>query len=242
MTTNEKIQEDIQKLNVGSAYVDMYTIDATEIGGSTYHFTPMTSGGQRVVFNGVEYSPLPVETEGFDWEGTGQMPRPILRISNINLTFVAAVTSFYDLVGAKLTRRRTFAKYLDASAEADPNAQFPADIFYIERKTRQNRYLIEFELKALVDIENTLIPKGQCISICSHRYRVWDADTGDWDGEQTCPYLDTPSFDEEGVPTSRENDKCGKKLYDCLLRYPQTTDQLPFLGFPSIGTIGYPYR
>ena len=133
-STNAKIKADIQKLNVGSPFVELYSLDATKLGGETYYFTPMTSGGGLVTFNGVEYSPLPVETEGFEYDGTGKMPRPIIRVSNVNLTFVAVITTYNDLVGAKLTRRRTYAKYLDDGSEPDPNAQFPRDVFYIERK------------------------------------------------------------------------------------------------------------
>jgi lambda family phage minor tail protein L len=243
MTTNAKIKSDVQKLNVGSALVELYTIDATNIGGGTYFFTPMTSGGGRVVFNGVEYAPLPVETEGFEWEGTGKMPRPLIRVSNVNLTFVAAITNFYDLVGAKFTRRKTYAKYLDYGTEPDSSAIFPQDIFEIERKTRQNKQLIEWELKSAVDVESTMIPRGQAIDICTHTYRVYDSDTNDFDfSNASCPYTDTPSFDGEGNSTSKANDNCARKLSDCQLRYPLLTDQLPFYGFPGVGSIGYPYR
>jgi len=237
------IKSDNIKLNLGSPLVELFTIDATGLGAGTYHFTPMTSGGGKVVFNSVQYSPLPIETEGFEWEGDGKMPRPLIRVSNINLTFVAAVTSYYDLVGAKLTRRRTYAKYLDNGSSPNGNAQFPLDVFYIERKTRQNKQLIEWELKAAVDVENIMVPRRQAIDICNHRYRIYDSDTGDFDySRATCPYTDTPSFDIEGNPVSKANDKCGRRLFDCQLRYTKDSDQLPFRGFPGIGQIGYPYR
>jgi len=242
MATNAKIKTDIQHLNVGSALIHLYTLDATSIeGGGTYHFCPMTDSGDAVLFNSVEYLPLPVETEGFMYDGTGAMPRPLIRVSNINLTFVAAVVSFNDLVGAKLTRRRTFAKYLDGASEANPSAQFPTDIFYIERKTRQNKYLIEWELKAAVDIENTLIPRRQVLGICSHRYRLYKTSTGTFDyTNASCPYTSTSYFDAEGVVTTKANDKCGKKLFDCQLRYG--TDQLPGRFFPGVGKLGTPWR
>lgn len=243
MATNEKIKTAMQKLNFGSALVDLFTIDLTPIGESTtYNFTPMVSGGNIVTFNGVNYFPLPVEFDGEQHPGDGQMPRPKIRVSNINKTFIAALNSYNDLVGCKLTRKRTFEKYLDDGISADANAQFPEDIYYIERKTRQNKYLIEWELKAAVDIEGVFIPRGQCLDLCDHRYRVWDSDSNSFDyTDATCPYTSNDSFDEEGNATSRPNDKCAKKIYDCILRYGTYRD-LPFRGFPGVGKIGIPYR
>lgn len=242
-TTNSKIKSDIQQLNVGSEYVELYALDATSFGGGIYYFTPMTSGGGKVIFNGVEYSPLPVEVEGFEWDGTGKMPRPLIRVSNVNLTFVALITTYNDLVGAKLTRRRTYAKYLDLGSEPDPNAQFPKDIFYIERKTRHNKYQIEWELKAAVDLESVLIPKGQLLDLCSHRYRRYDDDLSTFDySNATCPYTGANSFDAEGNASADADDVCGKKLFDCQLRFTGTTTELPFRGFPGVGKLGYPYR
>ena len=243
MTTNAKIKNDTQHLNIGSPYVDLYDIDASSFittGTNTFHITPMTSAGNKILFNGVTYEPMPIEAEGFEHEGDGRMARPLVRLSNINLTFVSLIVTYNDLVGAKVTRRRTFQKYLDSGIEPDSNAQFPADIFYIERKTRHNKELIEWELKSAVDIEGLLIPKGQALDICSHRYRIWDGVSAFDYTNATCPYTDAVYFDEEGNSSTAANDKCAKKLFDCKLRFG--TDQLPMRAFPGVGGLGAPYR
>lgn len=82
----------------------------------------MNSVGQ-LKFNGQTYSALPIDADGFDYKGTaegsGTLPRPTLRVSNLLytvttlLTEVNKISTGNDLLGAKLTRIRTLAKFLD---------------------------------------------------------------------------------------------------------------------------------
>lgn len=240
MTTNAKIKSDIQKLNIQSELIELYELDATSLGGSTYYFVPGTVSGTAVVFNGITYSPLPVEVTGMDWDSDGKLPRPKIRVANVNLTFGAFVNAYNDGIGAKITRKRTFRKYLDEQAEADPNAEFPHDVFYIEQKTAQNKFYIEWELVAPVDIEGRFVPKGQVIAICPRIYRRWDGEEFVYNDNNQCPYTGTDYFTEQGVATTSGNDRCGKKLRDCELRFPNQV--LPFKGFPGVGQISRQYR
>jgi len=236
MATNQKIKEDITKLNVGSPLVDLYKLDLTPIGGTTYYFSKGPIDGEIIYFNSVPYPPIPVETEGFEYPGNGKMPRPILRLSNILMTFLSTVIDYNDMVGAILTRRRTFRKYLDGESNADPYAQFPTDVYYVETKKRQNKNLIEWEMICALDLENLLVPKRQCLNVCSHRYST----TESW---ATCPYDGSEGyFDDEGNVTNLAGDMCGKKLFDCKLRYPGDNDKLPFRAFPGVGGVPGVYR
>ena len=240
MTTNVKIKEDIQSLTPNSELVDLYTLDATSLGGSIYRFTPMTNDGSSVYFGGIEYSQLPVEFEGWEIPGDGRMPRPKMRVANVNLTFVAFVNSYRDGIGAKVTRMRTFKKYIDGEAGADSSAEFPRDIFYIEQKTTQNKHFIEWELISPFDIGNRQLPKNQVIPYCQHRYRIYDG--GLVYTYATCPYTGSNYFKRDGAVATISTDVCGKKLSDCQLRYPNKSDILPFKGFPLIGLLGAAYR
>ena len=73
----------------------------------------------NVVFNGVEYTRLPVKAEGFEYTSTGTLPRPTLTVSNLDstmtvlLALVNATTAGNDLGGAEVRRIRTLKKYLD---------------------------------------------------------------------------------------------------------------------------------
>jgi len=240
MATNEKIKTDIQSLSPGSELVDLYILDATSLGGSTYYFTPMTEGGSNVVFGGITYVQLPVEFTGLEIAGDGRLPRPKMRVANVMLTFVAFINAYQDGIGAKVTRMRTFKKYLDSQAGADSAAQFPKDVFYIEQKTLQNKHIIEWELISPIDIGDKKLPKNQVLPYCQHRYRIYDG--GLVYTYATCPYTGSNYYNSAGSATTIDKDVCGKKLSDCELRYPNDSDQLPFKGFPVVGQLSSAYR
>jgi len=78
----------------------------------------------ELLFGGQTYSQMPIEAEGFDYKGTNKgsnLPRPTLRISNLLSTVstilqeINNITPNNDLIGAVLTRKRTFAKFISAS-------------------------------------------------------------------------------------------------------------------------------
>ena len=243
MTTNNKIKQEIQKLDP-DAIIALYDLDTTNLGGDTYHFCEYTTtSGSTVEFNGITYSPIPLEITGVEYKGDGRMPRPRIKLSNVNLTFSSAIISYNDLIGAKLTRRRTFVKYLDGQPDADSSAQFPADIYYLERKVNHNKLYIEWELLALMDIEGVMIPKRQVLrDTCTHRYRVYKDGSFDY-SSATCPYTGSNYYKADGTSTTNPaEDCCGRKLFDCRLRYPNDNDTLPTRAFPGVGKIGYPFR
>ena len=108
----------------------------------------------NIVWAGNTYQAFPVEAEGFEYNGSGQLPRPKIRVSNIMGT-ITAIMLTTPLEGAKVTRIRTMARYLDAVnfpggvnplGTPDPTASFPAEIFYIDRKSAETRDVVEFEL------------------------------------------------------------------------------------------------
>lgn len=112
------ILKDIQQLNVGNI-ITLYELDlANCISESSPEIFRWCDGvnelGNDVVWNGVPYIRYPVQATGFDKLGNGQIPRPKLVASNIGGILSSLAKEFNDLVGAKLTRTRTFARYLDA--------------------------------------------------------------------------------------------------------------------------------
>ena len=108
------ILADIQKLDPG-VLLELIEVDATVLGGSIIYFHAGTNVLRApVVWQGKTYSPWPVEASGFEWSGRGQLPTPHLKVANIAGTATALALAYDDLVGAKVTRRRTMARYLDA--------------------------------------------------------------------------------------------------------------------------------
>lgn len=233
MPTNETIKKDIQNLTPGQL-IELYTIDLSPIGiSTTYRFTPGNIDGGFITYNGIIYINFPVETEGFETNSEGKMPRPLIRVSNVNMTLLGAVVNYNDLVGCKLIRRRTFSQYLDGQPSADPDAQFPIDVYYINRKTKQNKLQIEFELVSILDVEGKVLPAKKCLESCTHRYRIYV--DGSWDRtDVTCPYNEEIYFTDSGATTANPlEDNCGRRLYDCKLRFG-TQSPLPYEGFPNI--------
>lgn len=147
---------------VVSPFIELFTLDTTSIGGTVYNFTPSKPGtGEYIQFNGVQYAWIPIEFSGLDYSSNGQLPRPTVRISNVTKALLGAVISLGDLVGAKFTRTRTFAKFLDGEPEANPNQHLPKETFFVGSKKTHNKHIMEFELVTAFERAQIMIPKEQ---------------------------------------------------------------------------------
>jgi phage-related protein len=69
---------------------------------------------QEIVWQGNRYSAMPIEAEGFEFSGAGSIPRPTVTVANITSILSSVINSYDDLIGAKVIRKKTFAKYLDS--------------------------------------------------------------------------------------------------------------------------------
>lgn len=232
MTTPETITSEIQKLEP-SAIIELFEMDATAFGGDLLRFHAGTNGlRQNLVWQGSSYTAFPIESSGFDVSGNGQLPRPKLRVANITGAITFLTLEYDDLLGAKITRRRTLAKYLDAvnfpggtNPSADPDAEFASDIFFVDRKVSETRDVVEFELAAAFDVAGVQLPRRQIIqNVCTWRYRG---------GE--CGYAGTNYFDANDAPVGSAGlDVCGKRLSSCKARFG-ANNPLPFGSFPAAG-------
>lgn len=138
------------------------------------------------------YYPFPIFSEGFEYSSAGTLPTPKVSISNLSPDYSS--NSFYryirmqmqslgDIVGAKFSRIKTFLKYLDKanfSNNINPfnkneglyEIELPRDIYYVDRKTVENRNIVEYQLNTILDIENLTLP-GRTIYAkkCPFQYR-----------------------------------------------------------------------
>lgn len=228
------IESDIQKLAPG-ALVDLYELDATAIGGTVLRFhAGVNALGADVVWAGNAYARFPIEVDGFARNGQGTLPRPKIRCANITGLIGALARELQDLVGARLTRRRTFVKYLDTvnfaggvNPTADPNCGFPDEVWFVDRKSAENGLFIEWELSAAFDVAGVRLPRRQCIqNVCTWLYR--SAECG-YAGGAVATKNDQPTGD-------MAQDACGKRLGSCKLRFGVYAE-LPFGGFPGVGLI-----
>ena len=178
MTVNSKIFSSLQDINP-SAIIELFTLQlSTALHGDNtiyrFHAGSNLNANGKIVWDGNVYLRFPIQASGFAFQ-KGQLPRPKLIISNATglissiLLSVNQTTTGNDLTGATVTRIRTLAKFIDAvnfadgtNATADPNAEFPQEIYAIDRKANENREIVEFELAAPTDLAGVRIPGRQC--------------------------------------------------------------------------------
>lgn len=226
------VASDVQKLDPG-AIVDLFELDTSPIsGGMTLRWcNHVNELGNDVVFDGEVYTRLPVQASGFEKTSDGKQPRPSLSVANVSGLVGALARELNDLVGAKLIRRRIFVKYLDpenfvsgVNPISDPNARFPDEVWFVDRKASENGIFIEFELASSLDLSGVMLPRGQVVQkTCPWLYRGAE-----------CGYTGPAVAREDDTATAIDaEDKCGKRLASCELRFPN--EPLNFGGFPGVG-------
>ena len=165
---------ELQKSNP-SAIIELFILQlSTAIHGANtihrFHAGRNQNGNAEIVYGGVTYTALPLESEGFGYNPK-QSPRPTLRIANVggNITTILATLSM-GLEGASLTRRSTLLRYLDATNFSGGSTPYTADStaywdekFIVDRKAVENREIVEYELRASYDLQNIKVPKRQVL-------------------------------------------------------------------------------
>lgn len=222
-------------MNVGSI-IELFDFDATSLGAEDiWYFTKSNYTDVAVRWKGNTYTPIDIIIEGFEMSGQGALPRPKISIGNVTRAMVGALISWDDLLGATVTRWKTLTKYLDNETTHDSDAHYPPDIYTVERKISQDKNAISWELVSVLDAEGVKIPSLMILrDICMLKYRV--RQNSEWVYfDYGCPYNGDRYYDIYGNQVwSPGNDRCGKGLDDCKLRFPGK-QPLPSLLFPGVG-------
>ena len=217
------------------ASIDLYTIDV----GSTRTVTAWPGGinlvpanqvdGQVVTYANVlfedyefvgpspdsefiEYRPFHLSVSGFEISGSNKLPQPKVTFSNMDGAFTDLNSDFDDLVGFKLIRIRTYAKFLKSingvnQASYNENAHFHPDVWYFNRKMEENNQFCVYELASVFDVEGIRFPKRRMYS-------------------NYCPFV-YKGPDCQSVSTFAT---CPKTLAACKQRFP---GDIRFGGFPT---------
>ena len=240
---------ELQKINP-SSIIELFTLElsSTLHGSDTiYRFhagsNDITTGDNPgdIIWDGDVYSKFPIQVDGFEYNAeSGSLPRPTIVVANLLGTIttillgVNATTAGNDLTGAKLTRIRTLVRYIDNAnfsggsnpfGTPDTSAKLPDEIYYVARKVSETRDAVTFEMAAAFDLAGVRAPKRQCnANLCPWIYKG-----SEW-GDAGSNYFD----ENDNKVTSTADDKCGKRLNSCAIRFGATAE-LPFGGFPGIG-------
>ncbi|MDR6447490.1 lambda family phage minor tail protein L [Paraburkholderia terricola] len=205
----------------------MFEVDCTAIGGDLLRFHGHLQSAS-IFWQGNEYKPWPIQATGFEHTSDAQQPSPTLSVANLNGTISALCVFLADMVGAKVRRRRTLAKYLDAvnfpggNPTADPNEEMAPELWYIEQKSSETNVQVDFMLSSALDFGGQQLPARQIAGLCSFKYR----------GPE-CGYVGIAYFDKNDQPVSDPAlDRCSLKTSGCECRFG-VNNPLPWGGFLS---------
>jgi len=184
---NQKVASEAMSLEP-SQILEFYLIyyDWPEDQYSVLALTPyQKSISDRIIWQGQEYISYPMEVEGFETKGDNSLPRPRLKVSNVQYAISKYLKVHNNLIGAKVIRKRTFARFLDdinfeggknpyfdistQASEASGTMFLPDQTFYINRRTTETKDLVEFELSTVFELDNVYIPNRNVYS----RYCTW---------------------------------------------------------------------
>lgn len=237
------IEQDIQRLDPGKMVtlfeVDLSPITKTHTEDDHLYFhsgtnelsqpVTWTSRDWDDVMRAHAYNPFPIKVEGFEASTKGVAARPTMTVANVTGILWPIMDQYDDLVGARVIRRRTFVRYLDAvnfqagNPSADPNQHLPEDVYFVEKKLAAGKSQVTWELASALDLEGVKLPgRDIIVNFCPWDYR----------GPE-CGYAGTNYFDVTGAPVATlAQDVCSKAVASgCKKRFP--SQPLPFGGFPA---------
>ena len=217
-----------------SELITLYEIDASEIktdliynknvylSEDVFRFHNMNNlKGVTLYFGSVPYYSFPMQVDGFQMNAGGAVAKPTMTITAVEgmsepLSMMKKVfLELENLIGAKVIRIRTLAKYLNKDANdntdgvggaEDAEAELPRDIFYIERKSVEDKNNVQFELSSILDLQNLSLPARTVYSArcpftyrgegCLYEYKSWSNGPTEHDDQKEIFGTDTflPDF------------------------------------------------
>jgi lambda family phage minor tail protein L len=135
---------------------------------------------ESIFWQGFQYLPLSMESEGFDILGDGKLARPKIRVANKNNIITQLLQVHKDFKNASFVRKRVSVKFIDDEnfeggnpfGEADPKAELTNETWLMGRKTQESRLFVEFELNSPLDLESSSVnPRSIVSKFCPWQYR-----------------------------------------------------------------------
>jgi lambda family phage minor tail protein L len=172
------------EIDIGTLGFNAGVISQTEIilqQNTVFRFhNNINTSTQSLFWQGNEYIAAPIVVTNLETnlKGPLALPKFSITVSDEGIPLLTQlkqqINALGDIVGAKFTRIRTFARFLDPvnfpstqplppNFSPDPNAELPRDVFYIDRLSAENKNSIEYELSPFFVIEGIQLP-GRIIS------------------------------------------------------------------------------
>ena len=259
----EPLAEELLRL-APTAIIDLFEVHLTAEVNDGSDITLRYHAGKNgltedIKFGNKTYPAVPVEIDGFEFSGRGTLPRPTLKVANVNNAITSLMVT-YNPLGAKVQRIRTFAKFIDTAnfnqevgfaVESDvadaltteggdslimqtsnDTADDNAKIvetWYIDRVSGENQQFVEFELAPKIDLVNVSLPRRTIEEFCPWKYRGTECG---YKGDKCFTVNDASIATADKIVVNGKviNDICGKKLSSCEKRFGNNVD-LPYGGF-----------
>lgn len=177
---SQELAVDISRQTIDSGYLEFFELEVgTGSNNVLYFHAGKNEQLQDITWDSNTYVALPLMMQGIEYKYDGPSARPSLTIANVESIFKSSSifktqmadgtwgakyddgtditdTDFVldDLVGSKLTRRKTLEKYLTSS----PVVEFRKDVYIIDRIEERTNAYVSFELASAFDLETVRIP------------------------------------------------------------------------------------
>ena len=198
---SQVIAREVQKLEMASdeAFVTLYELEIfvgtepiylhAENTEEDIKFNNGTGGTQPKV-----YKAFPMVMEGVETRGDGAQNRPSITIPNIESVFTSGSIfdsdptdnendfELDDVIGKRITRRRTLSKYIQVGSGTAPtnHFQFPKAVYVVDRIASKTSLSIEFELASPFDLEDVKVPSRIVTGkYCPWVYKQWTESNSD---------------------------------------------------------------
>ena len=254
----EPLSDELQKL-APTAVIDLFEIHLTSaVNGSDsvlYYHAGTNGLVENVRFDGKIYPAAPVEVDGFSFSAKGTLPRPTLKVANVN-NGISALLLTVNPLKAEVRRIRTFKKFLDLAnfanlslsltTEADDSLITQQSGNFVvtqgnpnptadpDAKSVETWYIDRVASENLQFVEFELTARLDLINLQLPRRVVNEFCPWRYRGTE-CGYNGSNFFDVHDDPTFEANDVCGKRLSSCRARFPDGkgdgAEAIPFGGF-----------
>ena len=194
--TEKIIVKDIQKLDPGSALVQLFELEYIKDS-----FAYFTSGIDDDVSTSLRmrdfttnstirtYTPIPVNADGFELKNDGAIARPTITMANVTNALSSGLgdVDYHDMLGLRVVRRLTLKKYLyGESGDASPPIEFPRSIFIIDRIKSRTKTAVTFELVSPFDIQGVTLPARNVLAErCPFEYQGASEHLPEWKRAQS---------------------------------------------------------
>ena len=227
------------------SFVDLFEIYIDESTG-ILRFHAGKNFNKYIVYRGNQYTPAPIEYGGFEFSSDGKQSRPSIRLANVNGLITNVIKNKNDLVNSRLKRLKVFVKNLDDENFSDGKnpffgyrtkrnsvqgygQSFFEENYIINRKTTENKYIIEFELSSPLDFENQFLPNRKISdNLCSWSYRGCGCNYGKlpWKDQSGQPQTITYTDSNNQVITKTASDIFGEKVPNLGIPFADENNKL----------------